>query len=345
MKRAKGTGTIFKLKGNRHRPYVAYVYGETVFNEEKKTCYRSRKAVGYFETQREAQQKLEEYLQSPYDLDETSVTFGDIWDKIYPKLDVSTSRMNALSSAYNKYLQGIKNVPINEIKTNRLQDIIDSMTVGSSTKVNVKGIMSLVFEYAMQNDIIKKDYSKYVSFKKDETEVERVLFTSEEVQTLFNYVDDWKFLLVVLLLYTGLRPIELLDLKKEDVYLEEDYFKVIDSKTSAGRRQVPIHPTIRKYFEELMEKEGAYLIQTKRGNKVRYDNFRSRYMPQINEVLGTEHTLYDARHTFVTRARECGMDDLCKKKIVGHKPQNVTEDVYTHIKIDELKQEIAKLYY
>lgn len=284
MRRANNTGTIFKLKGNRHKPYVAYVYGATVYNEEKKTCYRSRKAVGYFETQREAQQRLEEYLQSPYDLDDKLVTFGEIWGKIYPKLDVSASRMYSLSSAYNNYLQSIKDIPINEIKTNRLQDIIDSMTVGSSTKVNVKRVMTMVFEYAMQNDIIKKDYSKYVSFKKDETEVERIPFTCEEVQILLAYVDDWKFLLVVLLLYTGLRPIELLNLKKEDVHLDGDYFKVVDSKTPSGRRQVPIHPAIRQHFEELMQRDGAYLIQTNRGNKVRYDNYRSRYMPKINEV-------------------------------------------------------------
>ncbi len=46
--------------------------------------------------------------------------------------------------------------------------------------------------------------------------------------------------IVLVLIYTGLRIGELLDLKKEDVYLEKRYFDIKEAKTKSGIRSVPI---------------------------------------------------------------------------------------------------------
>ena len=43
-----------------------------------------------------------------------------------------------------------------------------------------------------------------------------------------------------MLIYNGCRISEFLDLKKENVHLEEQYFDVIASKTENGLRKVPI---------------------------------------------------------------------------------------------------------
>lgn len=43
-----------------------------------------------------------------------------------------------------------------------------------------------------------------------------------------------------MLLYSGVRISEMLDLKKENVHLNEQYFDVICSKTENGIRKVPI---------------------------------------------------------------------------------------------------------
>ena len=57
------------------------------------------------------------------------------------------------------------------------------------------------------------------------------------------------------------------------------------------------------------------------------------------------HTPHDTRHTFITRARECGMDALILQRIVGHTSKTITEKVYTHISNDELLKEISKINY
>ncbi|MFR3038156.1 MAG: tyrosine-type recombinase/integrase [Agathobacter rectalis] len=43
-----------------------------------------------------------------------------------------------------------------------------------------------------------------------------------------------------MLIYTGVRVSELLDLKKENINLKERWFDVTESKTQAGIRKVPI---------------------------------------------------------------------------------------------------------
>lgn len=343
MKRAKGTGTVFKLKGNRHRPYAAYVKGEIVFNEEKQTCYRTRKAIGYYATQKEAQRELENYLQNPYDLDLKNITFGEIFDKVYDTLQLSDDRMDAYKSTFNKYLKPIEKVPIREVKSAQMQAIIDACTMTSSVKTNIKTIMNKVFDYAMENDIIQKDYTQYVTFKRDATKVKREMFKANEIEIIKTRSNEWQYALLYILLYTGARPKEIIELKKCDVH--EGCFDIIQSKTQAGIRTVPIHNELKELFDTLMKTDGEYLLTTEKGNKIQYQNYMQRNMPEIQETIGYPHKPYECRHSFISRAHELGIDTLSVQRIVGHKPTTITEQVYTHISIEKLKQDINKLYY
>ena len=56
-----------------------------------------------------------------------------------------------------------------------------------------------------------------------------------------------------------------------------------------------------------------------------------------------QHTPHDTRHTFITKAKESGVDEYILKLIVGHAIDDITEKVYTHRTLDELKQEIEKI--
>ncbi len=52
-----------------------------------------------------------------------------------------------------------------------------------------------------------------------------------------------------MLIYSGCRISELLDLKKEHVNLEEHYFNIVQAKTAAGIRVVPIADKVLLFFE------------------------------------------------------------------------------------------------
>ena len=62
MKRANGTGSVFKLNGKRRNPWVARV--TQGFNEKGRQKYVN---LGYFKTRREAENELLSYNSNPYD--------------------------------------------------------------------------------------------------------------------------------------------------------------------------------------------------------------------------------------------------------------------------------------
>ena len=66
-----------------------------------------------------------------------------------------------------------------------------------------------------------------------------------------------------MLIYSGVRISELLDLKKQNVHLSEQYFDVIDSKIQAGIRKVPIAAKTLPFSSHWMAQgECEYLLCT-----------------------------------------------------------------------------------
>ena len=91
-------------------------------------------------------------------------------------------------------------------------------------------LFTQLFKYALQNDICSKDYAKFIDISqykdKNPNAIERKPFTKEEIQTLWSKADSNEYISVVLMLiYSGVRVGELLDLKKENVNLSEKWFE------------------------------------------------------------------------------------------------------------------------
>ena len=51
------------------------------------------------------------------------------------------------------------------------------------------------------------------------------------------------------------------------------------------------------------------------------------------DELKLQHRPHDTRHTCISLLTEKEVDERFIKKIVGHKGQGVTENVYTHIEL------------
>lgn len=74
------------------------------------------------------------------------------------------------------------------------------------------------------------------------------------------------------LMERGVRISELLDLKKENVHLDEQYFDVIDSKTENGIRKVPIADKVLAFYKNWYNdySDSNYLLHTDDGKKFSY---------------------------------------------------------------------------
>lgn len=86
-------------------------------------------------------------------------------------------------------------------------------------------------------------------------------------------------------------------------------------------------------FNDENAQQGTYLT---------YDKYRGRFN-KINKKLHLTHKPHDTRHTFITRAKSAKMDEYILKLIVGHEIDDVTEKVYTHRTMEELRYEMEKV--
>ncbi len=340
MRLPSGYGGIVKLKGNRRKPYqVRLTKG---FTDEGKQIYMY---LGYYAKRGEALEALAEYNSSPYDITRETITFAEVykkWSNEHFK-KVSSSSIERYSNAYRKYCKSLYKMRFKDIRLTHLQAVIDNCGMAHPTRASIKTLFAVLTKFAMKNDIVDKDYAQYVDVGQREGKINRKPFTQEEIDKLFKYVDTFDYLdTILIMIYSGLRVGEMLDLRIENIHLEERYM-VGGSKTKAGKNRIipiskKIEPFIRKYYEKNKDKE--FLIINSLGRPMGYSNYRREKFDNIMEKLKMEHKPHDARHTFASLMDSAGANKLCIKRIIGHSSQDITEDIYTHKTLEELIEAI-----
>lgn len=337
MRLPNGYGSVYKLSGNRRNPYRACV---TVgWTDERKQIV---KTIGYYPNKARAIDALSEYRKNPYDLDATTITFSEVFEK-YAEIKFPTiSDKNAKDyrASFNLFSE-LHSTAFKDIKSAMLQKIIDNSGKGYQTLRKIKVMLNQVYSFAMANDIIQKNYASFVSIGKDETESTRAPFSTEEIARLWDNLNrlDW-IDTVLIMIYTGLRIGELLDLKTQNIDLEQETIRG-GSKTAAGKnRIVPINNKILPLIKSRYCESNENLIWHN-GKPVNYYTYRDTYFDRVMQQLEMSHKPHDCRHTFATLMDNAGANKLSIKRIMGHASQDITDKVYTHKDIEELKKAIA----
>jgi integrase len=151
--------------------------------------------------------------------------------------------------------------------------------------------------------------------------------------------------LIVLGAYTGARIDELCSLMIKDV--SEDVFKIIDSKTAAGIRAVPIHSHLKSIVKRLKDNaEDAYLLPNLTLDRFgdRSNAMSSRFSKlKIKAGHGRLKVFHSLRHTLVTTLVNAGVREFTIADIVGHEKKGMTGKYVKVIKIDVKRRAIEKV--
>jgi len=175
--------------------------------------------------------------------------------------------------------------------------------------------------------------------------MDRDKFTKQDVNRFWELAEDKYYQIVLMLIYTGVRISELLDLKKVNVNLKEQYFDVLLSKTENGIRKVPIADKVLLFFTNWYNSSDCeYLLHTEDGAQFKYRNYYDSYFVPLMDNLGLKQTPHCCRHTCISMLAEAKVDQTTIKKIVGHSgAMTLTEKVYTHLDVKELVDAINKI--
>ena len=133
-----------------------------------------------------------------------------------------------------------------------------------------------------------------------------------------------------------MRASELINLKARDVNRKQRTIKITSAKTKSGIRTIPIHDRIWPILERRLDT--VYVIQECRT----YSSF-SKEFNKAMRAINAKHTTHDCRHTFATRLDNEGANYNAKRLLLGHASGNVTDGVYTHKSLGQLRKAIRLL--
>lgn len=373
MRSPSGYGSIAKMSGKRRNPFRVQITtgwefmkdedGDPILDKNgEPKVKRIRKTMGYFPTRQAAMIALAEYNKTPYDLDVAAVTWLDVWNKwgVAAIENASKSLAPQLKRAHERCAP-LYDLKMKDVRKGHMQDILDSIShMGGTSQARLKYVMQQNFKWALENDIITKDYSQFLStdVKKKEESL-HFPYAAEEIKKLWTHQDKLfpiaysKQVIettvqavnaMLVLLYTGMRVMELGELKAADVYLDKRYIDLQGTKTSAAKRVIPIHKDIVPVIEALLADGGEYLVVNGHGLPLPYQTWK-RINAIANDITGVKHTLHDTRHTFISAAERSGLDanSIILKRIVGHSTSGNTTALYTHKNIEDLLAAIDKI--
>lgn len=349
-----GFGQITEIKNrNLRKPFRAMV---TIgVNENGRPIQKMLKPDSYFETYNEAYSALVAYNKNPYELDST-ILISDLYEKWleeYSKTIESASSLRSISAAW-KRCSSVYNMRATDLRARHIKGCID-IAPSVSLKGRIKSVFNLMLDYALEYEIVDKNYARTFTLANDNPDVNgHIIFTDKEMDKIWENVHLPYADLIIIQCYSGWRPQELGLIKIEDVDIENWTFRG-GMKTEAGKnRTVPIHskirPLVKARYDEAISLNSEYLFNctdtaTHRSNlKLTYDKYRHRFDKIRDQLeLNPDHRAHDGRKHFITLCKKYNVDEYAIKYMVGHTISDITEKVYTDRSIDWLKSEIEKI--
>ena len=250
---------------------------------------------------------------------------------------ISNSAIKSYNIAF-KHISNIADMPITDIHFQHLQNVINSMHVKGlsySSCKKVRTLLNQIFNYAIIKDYSITNYAQHLNLGPNIPTIRRRVFTRQQINKLWT-IDCSYSHMILILLYTGLRIGELLNLRKQDISRRSSYVIVRHAKTKAGEgRVIPIHRRIMPLIEQLYNNTDNYLIP------ISYTTFRKHFQ-DIMKQLNCKHTIHDTRHTFASLLDAIASPNALRS-LLGHKQGDITTRVYTHKTIRELRKTIELL--
>ena len=335
-KRSNGEGTVYKDSTGK---WVAeYTLGWD--DEDGKLIRRKRRKKG-FPTKAEALAALPD-LKQELPQQDPNIKFKDLYKKWMDRHEekVTTSTINCYKSAY-KYFSPLYYVDFAKIRTDHLQKCIEDCPHGRRTKENMKALGTCLWRYAMESDLVDRNYAEYLYIKKEE-QAEKQAFSREQLDTMWKNLPEHPDLKYILLLcYTGMRLGELLTAKTENYHPKEGYF-IAGIKTKAGKdRIIPISPRIAPFFQDFAKGSLLFTDSTMSESKFR----KTLFYPAL-QAIGMDpkrdddshlYTPHCCRHTFATLMKNINAPATDKQKLIGHSKFEMTAH-YTHTDLDSLRK-------
>jgi integrase/recombinase XerD len=261
---------------------------------------------------------------------------------------------------FQKYLlekAADESLPLSRFSFVRYKNYLIDKNFAVST-INTKIVSLKVFNsFLLKQNLVEENYiqlkrdcvqiaagSEHVVTALSEEEVERILFYLED-QTK---VSQRRKLIGYLLLFTGARVTELVNIKVADI----DMLTATLTVRGKGNkiREISLRQDVLALVNNYMKGERAqskfveseFLLMSQRSPKLHRDSIRS-WLSIISKELGFKLHPHLFRHTFCTRLLNKGVDITTVSKLAGHSSVNMTMKYYINISREQKRDAVDKL--
>lgn len=330
-KRANGSGSIYKMPGNRAKPWAAKRNG--IF-------------LGSYKTYADAQKALERSTDADIG-DKYNLTFAQIyelWKPVHAR-EVTKAQMNNYAAAF-KQSAVLHNQKFRILRKSDFQTVIIRMEEEGKAKSTCEKVLQLfgqLSKWAMDECIVNQNHSQNVTTTAKQKSI-REPFTDDQIKAM-QKSELRAASIALILIATGARPNELFKVPLENCF--DEYF-IGGSKTEAGTdRVIAVSPIGLSEYQSLLktarEANGTRLIDGYKGNRDAV-NFRKRDFRELMEEIGCPNmTPYHCRHTFSTLAVRAGVKPNALRRMMGHADIKTSDKYYTHLNADDILGEISKV--
>ena len=348
-----GLGSITKLKGNRYNPYI--VRSASIYMPDGT---RKREYIGTYATYEEAYQALID----PTVHVSNATTLKDLFE-IFKNTNEFKSLSQSTQSRYNSDIKKLKDICYTDIQKLRYQDlqkVIDKLeTDGYQARVNGKMVtkkysqdvikktivlISKLYTIAVKNEIVSTNLAELLEISTKKSKKEFNIFTDLEIEKMFNNLDAHIMIRPILLaIFTGLRPIELVALEKSHYDRKNHTLYGMGAKTEAGRSKVVVlHPRVYDIVEYLYKNSMKYLIHIN-NEKLTTQRYRRQFKQALETLDIPVRNPYSTRDTCAALMNRYNVDKETIKHQMGHTSYSTTSDNYIPVDLDKNLHEIEKI--
>ena len=252
---------------------------------------------------------------------------------------------------------------------------------GHSTVKTVRGVLRPAFQMAVDDDVLMKNPFQFeLAGVVVNDAVTRQAITKDQMRKFLRFVHDdilyCKYYEVVYILFhTGMRISEFcgltlkdIDLKNKTVNIDHQLqrtskreYVIEPTKTNAGTRVIPITDEVAEMFRSIIEDRPQYktekivagysgfLFLDKDGMPLvamhwehRFNSMVGRYN-EIYKVQMPNITPHVCRHTYCSNMAKAGMNPKTLQYLMGHSDIGVTMNTYTHLGLEDAKDEMIRM--
>lgn len=166
-------------------------------------------------------------------------------------------------------------------------------------------------------------------------------FTHAELSLTLSYADEWFRNALLLLVSTGMRNGELVNLEWKNV---TDVIRVTDSgewkpKTFKANREIPLNDTAKQALEYFRQFDSDYVL----GRKVRLNRLHNLYAILREKTGLRDTTIHTFRKTFGSLLLQQGVPIAVISNLLGHSSINTTEQIYAALLSSNLRDAVNRL--